>query len=520
MGHLNRLQRQNQHLIKRALRQPVVFTSLRVDSRRVVHVHTASWHEYWDGCDALPPGLTRLHASWKQYVEHRYSAAYRERYVHAYFSLLHDCLDAYRRDHIAAYLLGKVIGFETFGISGDQGQPVAGAFNVGNPAYLLSRIARLRAAENPKFLPLICLSGELREGSGLFRHYRRIGIMDSYRAELFVHSPAEPRACSLAYRLIGELFASLTPKSDPWSNERSRSLFEGAFGHVIAPFAKRHLRLLDVACGSARVTTSLCRRASSEYGSSFDLTLVDVVRAARSMASTFIRRPKTFGNVILHHENLFDWIDRASSEGLPQFDVVLMLRVCDLFSDIRIEGLPWDEVATLLYRDRGASDLGRNVSRPARLLEENRPDQIQHGLCRSSCRGGEVFHQFSLSDFFQAIQLLLTHEVLNDETVVYSPIRRIDESALVLASGDSLIEKLLTLGTPLIVEDSQLSPQCLRRHAESPSRFGLGVALFDDQFRRLTLEFLTVPLLLRHNEHVPFEGNIACVFHTPRVHRR
>jgi hypothetical protein len=58
-------------------------------------------------------------------------------------------------------------------------------------------------------------------------------------------------------------------------------------------------------------------------------------------------------------------------------------------------------------------------------------------------------------------------------------------------------------------------------HSAEPSgHFGLGVALFDDEFRRLTLEFPTVPLLLRHNEHVPFGGHIACVFHTPRVHRR
>ena len=481
-AQLNKLQRHNQHVVAEALRRPLVITCIHVDSRRVVGVQTSSWHEYWDGCDLLAQGLARLHASWSALVEHGYLGVHRSDFVHAYFKLLHSCLTSYRRDEINLSILGKVVGFETFGICGEQEQLVAGVFNVRNPVYLLSRIALPKAPEDPKFLPLICLPRDLPERSRLFCHYRRIRISKGRRAELFVYPPAEPRSCSSSYRLIGELFASLTPKNDPWVNERSQSLFNAAFGDVVAPLARQHIQLLDVACGSAKTSMSLCRKAFASYGTSFDLTLVDVVRGAKSIVNTFYRCPRVFGNVVFRHENLFDWIDNVSGESLPQFDLVLMLRICDVFSSFRIEKLSRHETAALLYRDRSKLRLDRDVTRPAKLLEENRLDRIQHRLWRSACRGGEVFHQFSLSDFFQAIQLQLGYEESDNDAAIYAPIRRFDESALVLASGDSLIAKLMTLGDRIIVEDSQLSADCLRRHI---AEFGMtDFRVTDTRYRR------------------------------------
>ena len=481
MGYLNRLHRHNQSVVIRALRQPVVFDSIHVDGRRVVNIHVSSWHEYWDGCESLPQSLARLRASWTEFIQHGHSPSYRAPYVHAYFRLLEDALAAFCRDEIDASFFAKVVGFETFAITGDQEQPVAGVFNARNPVYLLSRIRQPQAPEDPKFLPVICLPREIDDGSGLFCHYRRIGILESRRTELFVYPPSELRSCSSACRLISELFAALTPVNDPWVNERSQLLFEGAFSDVIACFAGQHVQLLDVACGSAKLTTSLCRRASARHGTSFDLTLVDVVRASRSMADTIIRCPGTFGNVVFHHEDFFDWIDNADPASLPHFDVILMLRAYDLFADIRIERLSWHEAAALAYRDHGTV-LARDVTRTAELLNQHRLDEIQHRLRRSVYRGGELFHQFSLSEYFRAIYTLLTHEIPSDDGVVYAPIRRFDESSLILASGDSVIEKLLTLGTQVLFEDSQLSADRLRRHI---AKFGVSRCFVKDmRFRR------------------------------------
>ncbi|MGA2030922.1 MAG: hypothetical protein ABSG68_01590, partial [Thermoguttaceae bacterium] len=219
---MNRLQRRNQRVVAKALGKPLLVTSLDVSSSRLIDVQTATWEEYWDGCDCVAEEIRRLRGAWSALIEGGYPVGQRTPFVQAYFALLRRCLDGHSRGDVDLPVLTKVVGFETFRVSCHQGQLAAGIFNIRNPAYLLSRVALPKAPEDPKFLPLVCPPDSLAEDSRLFCHYRRIGILGGRRAQLFVYPPVDARDRSSSYRLIAELFASLTPKNDPWVQERIR----------------------------------------------------------------------------------------------------------------------------------------------------------------------------------------------------------------------------------------------------------------------------------------------------------
>lgn len=477
---MNRLQRHNQRVVVSALAKPLLITSIDVSSGRLLGVSTATWGEYWDGCDCVAEEIRRLRGAWSALIEGGYSVGQQTPFVQAYFALLRRCLDGHSRGDVGLPVLAKVVGFETFPVSCHQGQLAAGMFNIRNPAYLLSRVALPKAPEDPKFLPLICLPDSSAESGQLFCHYRRIGMLGGRRAQLFVYPPVDARDRSSSYRLIAELFASLTPKSDPWVQERIRLLFDGVFADLVSPLQGNRVQLLDVACGTARTTMGLCRRAFAKYDTQFDLTLVDVVRGARSIATTFYRHPRAFGNIIFRHENLFEWIDGIS--GSPaRFDLVLMLRICDVFSRFQVEELSCREALALIQRERGQSSVDADTTDPARLIEANRLDKLHHRLWRSPFRNGMLFHQFSLSDYFRAVKAILDGGASGVEGMIYAPIRWFDENALVLPSGRSLIGQLMTMADKILIEDVDLTASRLQKHL---SLFGLsGLSVTDRRGR-------------------------------------
>lgn len=463
---MSRLQRHNQRVVADVLGKSLLITSIDVTGGRSINVRTATWEEYWACCDCAAQEIECLHVAWNAFIAGGYSVEQRQPFVRAYFALLHTCLTGYFRGEIDLSVLRKVVGFETFPFFCEQSQSAAGTFNIRNPAYLLSRVARPKAPEDPKFLPLICPHTSSTEIAQLFCHYRRIGISAGRRAQLFVYPPVDARYRSSSYRLIAELFASLTSKSDPWVQERTRLLFDGVFAELVAPLEGTRIRLLDIACGSAKTTMALSRKAFARYGTSFDLTLVDVVRGATSIATMFHRNPQVFGNVLFRHESLFDWIDKIGSSSSCHFNLVLMLRICDVFSRFQIEEVSPREARALIRRERNAFSVDMNMTHPARLIEENKLERLHHRLWRTPFRNGMIFHQFSLSDYFGAIKMVLGDEVSGVEDAIFAPIRRFDETALILPSGRSLIGELMTMADKILVEDWDLTAMRLQRHID------------------------------------------------------
>jgi len=363
------------------------------------------------------------------------------------------------------------VGFETIRVSGDCGGSAAAIVSARHPVYLLSKLATPHAPENPKYLPLICPFGNLRGGDALYWHYRRISLMRTGGIQLFVYPPAEVCNRPLSHALIGQLFACLTPRSDPWIRERSQSLYDGVFASLVARSASPRLHLLDMACGSAKITMTLCRKASAAHRKSFDLTLVDVVRGSKSIANAFYRNPRVFGNVVFRRESLFDCVDKNASRPQMRFDVALLLRACNLFSRFSIETMSCRDANALIGQNTTCGPLDSQVLRPAELIEDNNLGRIQHGMGRFTFKNGWMFRQFSTSDYFKAIHIVMGGRISVDKDMLYAPLRAFDNDVLVLPSGRSLIAQLLTMANQLVIEDADLLPYHPERHF---THFALG----------------------------------------------
>jgi hypothetical protein len=302
--------------------------------------------------------------------------------------------------------------------------------------------------------------------------------------QLFVYPPAEACKRPLSHALIGQLFACLTPRSDPWIRERSQSLFEGLFAPLVARSASRRLHLLDMACGSAKITMTLCRKAFAAHRKSFDLTLVDVVRGSNSIANVFYRNPRVFGNVVFRRESLFDWVDNNAGKPQMHFDVALLLRACNLFSRFSIEKMSYREANALIGQNTTCDPLDSQVLRPAKLIEDNSLGRIQHGIGRFTFKNGWVFRQFSSSDYFKAIHVVMGGRLSADEDILYAPLRVFDDNVLVLPSGRSLIAQLLTMANQLVIEDADLLPYHLERHFKQFALGDLSVTDLTDRAKR------------------------------------
>jgi len=467
---VNRLQRRNQRLIRNTLKKTRLITSISVADGYSIEMESAEWEDYWDGCYSLAGELQRLKASWTLLIDSGYSIERQSNYVKAYFELLHVGLNRFCRGEINLNSLRKIVAFETFQVSAEHGPLSAEIFNVRNPVYMLSRLAHPHAPDNPKYLPLVCPLDHTSETSHLYGHYRRIPICGTEGIQLFVYPSTKNRDQPLSHSLIGRLFASLTPKTDPWVHERSRFLFNGVFAALVAQFESRRIQLLDIACGPAKTTMSLCKKAFDAYRKSFDLTLVDVVRGRKTIATTFFRNPSTFGNIIFRRESLFDWVDKNHSAASVHFDIVLMLRICDVFSRFHIETIPFREASMLLRREGSFRPFEADVLHPEKMIKDNRLDSIDHSIKRLKIQNGTAFRQFSLSDYFKAIYAVIGGEITGENNMLYLPIRRFDGNALVLPSGQSLIGQLMTMADRIVVEDADLSPHRLQRHFD---RFAL-----------------------------------------------
>ncbi|MCD4726156.1 MAG: class I SAM-dependent methyltransferase [Pirellulales bacterium] len=438
-SRLNRLQMWNQRLIRRSLSELKLIGSITIKDKNIIHVEKLDWEEYWNGCQLSADVLARLNAAWINLISSGHAPTCYGRYVSAYFALLKSCLSCTLRGEMGLHVLRKIIGFETFHIFDQEGHSVSGTFNARNPAYLLCKLAQPSVFDDPKFLPLICPfnsdSGVVR----LFCHYRRIVIADTDNVQVFLYPPVAPFHQPASYALIGRLFRSLTVKNDPWVEKRSETLFDCIFGKLFADCAPREVRMIDVGCGSGRVTVELCKRAYAHHRTAFDLTLLDIVRSHKSLAEVFRRSPSVFHRLVFRRNNLLDWVDDNSDSSSHHFDIVLMLRVLDVFSRFHIEALTPCETTTLIRRDRHSILIDSSVLDPAKLVESNMHHKIQHSIKRTRLRKGVAFYQFSLSDYFKAMSMISGVRVDEGCDMVYVPVRRFDDDALVPPSGRSLV---------------------------------------------------------------------------------
>lgn len=481
---MDRLQRYNQHLLRRALSEARLITSLQVTAGRRLSISSITWDEYWGENGLLAGEIAQLKAAWIALIADGNTNALRRNYVRTYFHLLSRCLSFHACGQSVLATLRRIVGFEAIRITGDSGGSAAAIVNTRHPVYLLSKLVKPHAPENPKYLPLVCPCADSNGAVALYWHYRRIPVMRTNGIQLFVYPPAEVSDRPPSHALIGHLFACLTPRNDPWIRERSRSLFDGVFASLLACHESPRLHLLDMACGSAKVTMTLCRKAFSTYRKSFDLTLVDVVRGNRSIANAFYRNPRVFGNVLFRRQSLFDWVDKNSDKPEVYFNVALLLRACDLFSRFSIETMSHREARSLIGQDTTHDSLDARVLHPAELIQHEQVDKIEYGISRFTFKNGRTFRQLSASDYFKAIHIVQGGGLSVAPDLVFLPVRAFDENVLVLPSGRSLIAQLSAMSQHLIIEDADLLPNHLERHFKEFSLNALTITDVTEQARR------------------------------------
>ena len=477
-------QKYNQRLFRNALRETRLITSVKVTAGRRLRVTSTTWDEYWELGSFLASEIAQLQAAWTALIAGRFADKLRSDFVRTYFLLLRACLDCHDRGQDVLTLLRKIVGFETIHISGDCDGSAAAIISVRHPAYLLSKLARPDAPENPKYLPLICPCKNSPGTETLYWHYRRIPLMQTGGIQLFVYPPTEVGNRPLSHALIGQLFACLTPKSDPWIRERSQSLYDGVFASLVSRSTSPRLHLLDMACGTAKITMTLCRKAFAAHRKSFDLTLVDVVRGNRSIANAFYRNPRVFGNVLFRRDSLFEWVDKNADKSQMRFDVALLSRACDLFSRFSIKTMSYREANRLVAQDKTCNLFDSRVLHPAKLIEDNDLGRIEHRIGRFIFKNGWTFRQFSLSDYFKAIHIVMGGQLTAGERSIYMPLRVFDEDILVLPSGRSIIAQLLTMANQLVIEDADLMPCHLDRHLRQFALSDLSVTDLTERAKR------------------------------------
>ncbi len=480
---MNRLQLRNQRAIQRLLKEPKLIGSVRVDAGYMIDVEWLDWDLYWNDCQPLAEQLAPLNAAWVNLIDSGQVPAAYSKYVSAYFALLKACLRRALQGEVDLGVLWKVIGFETFHIFDQDRRSVAGTINARNPVYLLSKLAQPKAFDDPKFLPLICPFRNDSPPDRLYCHYRRIPVADATNIQLFIYPPVGPLRKSDSYALIGRLFKSLTSRNDPWVEKRSETLFDSVFDKLFSDCECNELRMLDLACGSARVTVDLCKKANARHQKAFHLTLIDVVRSNKSLADIFYRNPSMFRRLVFRQGSLFDWVEDHADDTTSRFDFVLMLRVLDVFSRFHIEAMSRFEATMLIHRDRQKIAFDDSVLDPAKLIDSDMQNRIQHSIKRTRLRKGSMFYQFSLSDYFKAIRLITGGKVDERDETVYVAIRRFDDCAFVLPSGHSLIGQLMRMTDRVIIEDVDLTVRHLQEHLERFDLDGLRATDVTDRQR-------------------------------------
>ena len=122
---MDHIQRYNQRLLRNALWDTRLITSLDVSAGRRIRVTSATWDEYWGRFDPLAREIAQLKAAWTALIVGKFAGNLRCDFVRAYFLLLRACLDQHACGQNVTSVLRKVVGFETIRVSGDCGGSAA-----------------------------------------------------------------------------------------------------------------------------------------------------------------------------------------------------------------------------------------------------------------------------------------------------------------------------------------------------------------------------------------------------------
>lgn len=89
---VDRIQSYNQRLLRNALRETRLITSIDVAAGRRIRVTGATWDEYWGQSGPWAREVADLKAAWVALIAGRFAVHLRRDFVRAYFWLLRTCV--------------------------------------------------------------------------------------------------------------------------------------------------------------------------------------------------------------------------------------------------------------------------------------------------------------------------------------------------------------------------------------------------------------------------------------------
>ena len=459
---MNILQRHNHAVLRKHIFSLKIITSLNVQPNGAIKVHDIEWQDYW-GKSCLQSLLDKLFLSWKDWILSRFDRRKLTGYIYDYFRLLETGLAAYQTGGIDFCLLNKIVVFETFLVNIPNAKNnVASLFSTRNPNYLLHKIPNPIAHDDPKYLPIICQREQSQQMAQLYFHYRRIPLTHSRGTQLFLYPAVAltKHECS-GFNVVDALFRVLTRHSDPWIKLRCESLVKWVFNDLVYSLDKSKISLLDLGCGSAKISMRLCAHAYHNTKKSFDMSLVDTIPSRFSIARSFYRNYQTFDAIRYRRSDLFDWVS-SMRDNPATYDITLLLRVFDTLCQYQPESLSTESILSIM-RLSDATILGTPTSQ--QILDS--PEKIIHSLHKIRTQSGSAYFQPALQDFFKSVFICcnINNESKKDKEIIL-PVRSFSENRLVMKDGTSILGRIMEKSKYLVIEDSEISLDLLRDHAK------------------------------------------------------
>lgn len=473
---------ENRKELARQLGQSRIPVRLLIQKSRLT-LESVLWREYWQPCGAFFKGdlrlvqrLNRLKKAWLNILRHPADRLCQMTYCWRYFGLLHHALriageEPRRPDPLSA--IRRIVGFEAFLLDaiGEAGS-AACTVTARNPVFLLGQLAVNPTVPTPRHVPLLMPSGQEIP----FYHYRQVLISDTPAQRILVNPAVNLRRRADSFIPIDRLTRLVSERADPYWKPRAKLLARRILTWLIqahsgsATARSEPLSILDLGAGTgqliAKAWTYLGRMsAASLPPASFHFVDNNPPAFGRSFGLTRDRSGVSHVEwTTADYRSLADddrWLQKCGP-----FDWVFVCRVLDNASNFMIERVD-NTIA-------GASGLSADVLPHRCLAPRCQPEgirRLQVSTTRRHACGGIIYPQFSLRDYFCAIQSLQRgnwEHVRNDAW--YLPVRRFNPASLITPSGRSLLAQLMKVSRSVVIEDVDVEPEHLKQHQ---AQFGL-----------------------------------------------
>ncbi len=451
------------------------------------------WGQYWASVTPLlpPVGLSileNLRKARRQYILERYSHQAMIDYCFHYFCLLEEVLSTLKHicsETAKSALLRKVLGFENFAIRWADGSSglACGTSTIKNPCYLLAKIKRPHACDDPKFLAIIT-SPDISDSNEihLFYHYRQYKIDDEFGISLLLYPAVAFSQRANSFTLIESLAPGFSGGSDPRCKKHSQILADLA----ISPFLSKlffkaganfdqEISFVDIGSGNGALVSNIWRQIikTQPY-------IAQNCKLACSMIGLRVQDPLrhfnkgslrgTISYLDYFQTDYLRWVQQQKlTRGNYKFDVALICRLLDNLSEFKLNlSNNWR-----IIRKLGEEELDRTAWLNRRFEPHNclNPDNLSTKSIflknsNISLKIGKSFRHLSLSNYYKGLQLLHSRDSLNDgdANAIYLPIRQFSPSCLQLPDGNSILEKLCNLAKLVVIEDVDLTKKDLIQH--------------------------------------------------------